>query len=65
MRYNQKFTREELDLPLKMAGFVKRDVAFSKSGRYREGLQSVKSFGTAVKDLMPSLRKLLNAVAST
>jgi SAM-dependent methyltransferase len=63
LRHNREFTRAELDLLLKMAGFEKRDVAFLKSRRYREGLQLVKSFGTAMKDLIPSLRKSLIAFA--
>jgi hypothetical protein len=63
LRHNREFTREELDLLLKMAGFEKRDVAFLKSRRYREGLQRLRSVGTAVKDLIPSFRKSLIAFA--
>lgn len=63
LRHNREFTRDELDLLLKMAGFEKRDVGFLKSRRYREGLQRVKSLGTAAKDLIPSLRKSLIAFA--
>lgn len=63
LRHNREFTRDELDLLLKMAGFERRDVAFLKSRRYREGLERMRSFGTAVKDLIPSLRKSLIAFA--
>ena len=63
LRHNREFTREELDLLLKMAGFDKRHVVFLKSRRYREGLQRLRSVGTAVKDLVPSFRKSLIAFA--
>lgn len=63
LRHNREFTRDELDLLLKMAGFDKRRVAFLKSRRYREGIQRVKSIGTVMKDLIPSLRKSLMAFA--
>jgi SAM-dependent methyltransferase len=63
LRHNREFTRDELDLLLKMAGFEKRQVSFLKSRRYRQGFERMKSVGTAVKDLIPSFRKSLMAFA--
>lgn len=62
-RHNREFTRAELDLLLRAAGFRDIDVRFLRSRRYREGWDLVKSIGTAVKDLVPSLRKSLIAFA--
>lgn len=61
LRHNREFTRDELDLLLRLAGFERRHVSFLKSRRYRQGLERMKSIGTAMKDLVPSLRKSLMA----
>lgn len=62
-RHNREFTRSDLDALLRASGFREIDVRFLKSRRYREGLELIKSIGTAVKDLVPSLRKSLIAFA--
>lgn len=53
----------DLTARLKIAGFREVDVRFLKSRRYRQGLDRLKSLGTALKDLVPSLRKSLIAFA--
>ena len=63
-RHNREFTRSELALLLTQAGFLNVDVRFLKSRRYREGFECVQSIGTALKDLVPSLRKSLIAYGS-
>lgn len=63
LRHNREFTRNELELLLHTSGFQRYEVAFLKSRRYREGIERVKSVGTAMKDLIPSLRKSLIAFA--
>lgn len=62
-RHNREFTRSELVILLQAAGFLNIDVRFLKSRRYREGWALLKSVGTAIKDLVPSLRKSLIAFA--
>lgn len=62
-RHNREFTREDLTTLLKVSGFRNVDVRFLKSRRYREGAERFKSIGTALKDLVPSLRKSLIAFA--
>ena len=62
-RHNREFTREDLNILLRAAGFREVDVLFLKSRRYREGMERVKVIGTAIKDLVPSLRKSLIAFA--
>lgn len=62
-RHNREFTRDELHLLLEEAGFRDIDVAFLKSRRYREGLERLRSIGSALRDLAPSLRKSLIAFA--
>jgi len=62
-RHNREFTRSDLEILLRASGFREIDVRFLKSRRYREGLGQVKSIGTALKDLVPSLRKSLIAFA--
>jgi SAM-dependent methyltransferase len=63
LRHNREFTRSELVILLRASGFRDIDVRFLKSRRYREGWELLKSFGTALKDLVPSLRKSLIAFA--
>jgi SAM-dependent methyltransferase len=63
LRHNREFTKGELELLLQSSGFQKYEVSFLKSRRYREGIQRVKSVGTAMKDMIPSFRKSLIAFA--
>lgn len=62
-RHNREFTKSDLEILLRASGFREVDVRFLKSRRYREGLDVLKSLGTALKDLVPSLRKSLIAFA--
>ena len=62
-RHNREFTREDLNILLRAAGFRDIEVRFLKSRRFREGMERVKVIGTAIKDLVPSLRKSLIAFA--
>jgi hypothetical protein len=61
LRHNREFARGELQLLLAEAGFRDIDVRFLKSRRWRTGLSRLQSVGTALKDLVPSLRKSLIA----
>jgi len=63
LRHNREFTKDELELLLRSSGFDKYEVFFLKSRRYREGIQRMRSVGTAIKDLIPSFRKSLFAFA--
>ena len=62
-RHNREFTRADLNILLRAAGFRDIDVRFLKSRRFREGMERIKVIGTAIKDLVPSLRKSLIAFA--
>jgi SAM-dependent methyltransferase len=62
-RHNREFTKSDLEVLLWASGFREIDVRFLKSRRYREGVDVLKSLGTAMKDLVPSLRKSLIAFA--
>jgi SAM-dependent methyltransferase len=62
-RHNREFTKNELHLLLEEAGFRNIDVAFLKSRRYREGLESLRSAGSALRDWIPSFRKSIIAFA--
>jgi SAM-dependent methyltransferase len=63
IRHNREFTRDELQLLLREAGFREIDVRFLNSRRYRTGLERIRSVGTALKNLAPPLRKSLIAFA--
>jgi SAM-dependent methyltransferase len=63
LRHNREFTKGELELLLQSSGFQKYEVSFLKSRRYREGIERMRSIGTAIKDLIPSFRKSLIAFA--
>lgn len=63
LRHNREFTRGELVQLLESAGFERCEVAYLRSRRHREGLERVRTVGTALKDLVPSLRKSLIAFA--
>jgi ubiquinone/menaquinone biosynthesis C-methylase UbiE len=58
-RHNREFTRDELALLFREAGFSAVEVSFFKSRRYRTGLERTRSIGTAIKDAIPSFRKSL------
>ena len=60
-RHNREFTRNELRLLLERGNFRNIDVYFLKSRRYRYGLERIKSFGSMLRDIIPSLRKSLIA----
>lgn len=62
-RHNREFTKSDLEILLRASEFREIDVDFLKSRRYREGWERLKSVGTAIKDLVPSLRKSLLAFA--
>lgn len=62
-RHNREFTKSDLEILLRASGFREIDVRFLKSRRYREGWGRLQSVGTAIKDLVPSLRKSLIAFA--
>lgn len=63
LRHNREFTKGDLELLLRLSGFAQYEVSFLRSRRYREGIQRIRSVGTAVKDLIPSFRKSLIAFA--
>lgn len=63
LRHNREFTRAELVQLLESAGFARYEVLYLRSRRHREGLERVRTVGTALKDLVPSLRKSLIAFA--
>jgi SAM-dependent methyltransferase len=60
-RHNRDFTLADLRLLMEEAGFRIRDIHFLKSSRYREGLESIRSIGSAMRDAIPSLRKSIIA----
>ncbi len=62
-RHNREFTKSDLEILLRASGYSGIDVQFLKSRRYREGWGRLQSVGTAIKDLVPSLRKSLIAFA--
>jgi hypothetical protein len=59
LRHNREFTRAELIFLLSETGFHSVRVDFLKSRRWRTGLQQLRSVASALKDLLPSLRKSL------
>ena len=63
LRHNREFTRREVGILLAAAGFEKIQVTFLKSHRHREGLERFRSLGSALRDLIPSLRKSMIAFA--
>lgn len=63
LRHNREFTKSDLEILLRTSGFREIDVRFLKSRRYRSGWGRLQSIGTAMKDVMPSLRKSLIAFA--
>ena len=63
IRHNREFTRDELGLLLREAGFRNLDVRFLRSRRRRTGLGRALGALSALRDAVPSLRKSLIAVA--
>jgi SAM-dependent methyltransferase len=63
VRHNREFTRAELRLLLEAAGFRDIEVRYLKSRRHREGLERLRSLGSALRDAIPALRKSLIAFA--
>jgi ubiquinone/menaquinone biosynthesis C-methylase UbiE len=59
LRHNREFTKSDVEILFRAAGFQQIEVHFLRSRRYREGVERVKAIGTALKDLIPSLRKSL------
>ena len=58
-RHNREFTIKELKILLEAGGFKKIRCYFLKSRRYRTGFSRIRSLGTMLKDMVPSLRKSL------
>ncbi len=63
LRHNREFTRREVGILLAASGFTDIRVSFLKSRRHREGLEKIRSLGSALRDLIPSLRKSIIAFA--
>lgn len=62
-RHNREFTKRELGQLLHVAGFLSVQVAFLRDERIRIGIEKIKSFGSYVRNSVPSLRKSLIAIA--
>jgi len=60
-RHNRDFTLEELRMLLLEAGFQVFGAHYLKSPRYRQGLDSLRSLASAVRDCVPSFRKSIIA----
>jgi ubiquinone/menaquinone biosynthesis C-methylase UbiE len=58
-RHNREFTKKELELLFDAAGFSKIDVSFMRDERIRPGLAKLTSFGSYVRNSVPTLRKSL------
>ena len=58
-RHNREFTIKELKILLEAGNFKNINCTFLKSRRYRMGLSRIRSLGTILKDMVPSLRKSL------
>ena len=63
IRHNREFTRKELHLLLQEAGFHDIQVVFFKDENYRTGMRRLLSLGSAVRNLVPGIRKSLLATA--
>lgn len=63
LRHNREFTRDELHLLLREAGFSDIEVTYLRSRRHREGFERALNAGTMLRDAFPSLRKSLIAFA--
>ncbi|HXX58167.1 MAG TPA: class I SAM-dependent methyltransferase [Thermodesulfovibrionales bacterium] len=60
-RHNREFTASELRLLLNEIHLRNIEVRFDKSRSYRTGFERIKSIGSSLRDLIPSLRKTLIA----
>lgn len=58
-RHNREFVKHDLIDLFEAGGFSNIEVQFIKSRRYRSGLERFKNVGTAIKDSIPSFRKVL------
>jgi SAM-dependent methyltransferase len=63
-RHNREFTINELKLLMERAGFKNVNVYLFQSRKYRIGIDRIKSIGSELRDLIPSLRKTLFAVGN-
>lgn len=61
VRHNREFTRVELRLLLELCSFREIEVRYLRSRRHREGFERLLSLGTAIRDVIPGLRKSLIA----
>ena len=59
LRHNREFTIDELRILFRKAGFTNARCYFLKSRRHRQGLERIRSVGSAIRDLVPSFRKSL------
>jgi SAM-dependent methyltransferase len=59
MRHNREFTKEELELLFRRAGFGNVKARFLRSRRVRFGAARLKSLGSWLRGAIPSLRKSL------
>ncbi len=60
-RHNREFTRDELELLFRRAGFREVKADFLRSRRVRFGWSRLSSIGTWLRDLVPGMRKSLIA----
>jgi len=58
-RHNREFTRDELEILFRRAGFREIRVGFLRSRRVRFGWARFRSIGTWIRDLAPGMRKSL------
>lgn len=61
-RHNREFTVAELRLLLQHGGFARVESFPIRSRRYRRGLDRLRDIGTAMRDLVPGLRKTLMGI---
>jgi SAM-dependent methyltransferase len=59
LRHNREFTLQELRRLFELSGFKKIEVSYLKSRRLRTGLERIRTIGTIIRDLVPSIRKSL------
>jgi hypothetical protein len=62
-RHNREFTKAELELLLSESGFHQIQVRYMRDRNYRTGWSGLNNIGTAIRNLIPSLRKSLLAIA--
>lgn len=63
-RHNREFTKSELELLLKAAGFSSIRVSFLRDERIRTGKNKIVSLGSYLRNSIPSLRKSIIGIAS-